>query len=383
MNILMVTERYFPIWGGAESQLRQLIPYLVSRGCAVEIVTRRWHMEMDRQEDIDGVSVYRLGIPGSSNWATIVFVLSLFVFFIRNRKKVDIYHSHGAVNMGAFCRVAKAFTGKKNVAKIATAGRVLRLSTKVHGRVLLTLFKQSDAIICMTEEIQKELTAINTSTAIIRRITNGVDGNRFSPMSTEQKISCRQRSDIRDSDKMVLFSSRLVPRKGLDIILDAWPEIMKEYPESLLFIVGSGVDQPDSTEKQMQEKVDKENLANVHFLGETSVTEHYLGTADLFVFPSRQEGFPNALLEAMAVGLPIVATRIGGVTDIVQESETAILFELENSNDLASRIIFCLSRPGLAKKMGKMARQYVLSHYSFDSIATKYVALYRDLVKED
>jgi glycosyltransferase involved in cell wall biosynthesis len=361
--------------------LRQLIPHLVSKGCNVEIVTRRWHLEMDRQGSIDGISVYRLGVPGNTRWATIVFVLSLLGFFIRNRKKIDIYHSHGAVNMGALCRVARWVTGKKNVAKIATAGRIPRLRRRLMGKLILFLFQQSDAIICMTDEIQKELVDIRTTSVAVQRITNGVNGDRFSPMPTEQKISCRRRSDIRDGDKVVLFSSRLVPRKGLDILLDAWPEIMKEYPESRLFIVGSGVDQPDSTEEQMQKKVAKENLTNVHFLGETSATEHYLGMADLFVFPSRQEGFPNALLEAMAVGLPIVATRIGGVTDIVQENETAILFESENSNDLAGRIISCLSRPDLAEKMGKLARQYVLSHYSFDSIATKYVDLYRDLVR--
>ena len=383
MNVLMVTERYFPIWGGAESQLRQLIPHLVSKGFSVEIVTRRWHREMMRRETIDGISVYRLGVPGRSWWATVLFVFSLFVFFIRIGTKIDIYHSHGAVNMGALCRVARGLTGNKNVAKIATAGRIPGLSNKLAGRFLLSLFQQSDAIICMTEEIRKELVDICTPIAAVRRITNGVDGKRFSPVSDRQRILWRERWNIKDRDYVVLFSSRLVPRKGLNILLNAWPAIKKKHPEAWLFIVGSGTDQPDSTEEQMQRKVDKENLTNVHFLGETNAPEQYLAMADLFVFPSKQEGFPNALLEAMAVGLPVVATRIGGVTDIVQDNETAILFELENSNDLASQIISCFSRPDLAEKMGKQARQYVLAQYSFESIANQYVALYEDLVVED
>jgi len=383
MNILMVTERYFPIWGGAESQLQQLIPYLVSRGCTVEIVTRRWHLGMDRQEDIDGVSVSRLGIPGSSNWATLIFILSLLVFFIRNRTNVDIYHSHGAVNMGVFCRVAKILTGKKNVTKIATAGRISKLSTKLYGRFLLALFKRSDAIICMTEEIQKELSDINTPAAAIRRITNGVNGNRFVPVSSKQRILWRQHWGIKDSDKLILFSSRLVPRKGLDILLNGWPVIQENYPNIWLLIIGSGTDQSDSTEKQMREKVNREKLINVQFLGETNKLEQYLGVADLFVFPSKQEGFPNALLEAMAAGLPVVASRIGGVIDIIEENKTGILFESGNSNDLALQISSCLARPETLKKMGKQARDYVLTQYSFEAIATQYVAVYRDLLKEN
>jgi len=383
MNVLMVSERYFPVWGGAENQLRQLIPHLVSKGCQIEIVTRRWHPEMAKEERIDGVSVHRLGVSGDTSWATIVFVFSLLLFFLKNRKKVDIYHSHGAVNMGALCRFAKLFTGQKNVVKIATAGKISSLKKKIFGIITLTLFKQSDAIICMTAEIMQELVDIGTSDGTIQRITNAVDSSRFVPVSSRRRIAWKRNQGLERDDKVILFSGRLVYRKGLDVLLDSWSTVQKEHPEVQLFIVGSGKDQPDSTEEKMRLKVNLEKLTNIRFLGKSDKPEKYLGMADLFVLPSRQEGFPNALMEAMASGLPVVASRIGGVTDIVKENETAVLFASENSNDLSQQIISCLGRPDLLAKMGEQARRQMLTQFSFESVALQYIGLYRRLIGEN
>ncbi|HID01772.1 MAG TPA: glycosyltransferase family 1 protein [Desulfobacterales bacterium] len=383
MNILMVTERYIPIWGGAENQLRQLIPHLIAKGCSVEIVTRRWHPEMVRQKDIDGVTVYRLGIPGNTRFATVVFVVALLFFFLKKGKYVDIYHSHGAVNMGAICRVAAKVQNRKNVTKIASAGKIPALKNSLVGKLALAMFKKSNAIICMTAEIRSELAAINTAEKFIYRLTNGVDGKRFHRYSNEKRTEWKEAQGLIPTDRVILFSSRIVSGKGLDILLAGWNSIYEQYPDCWLFVVGSGKDQPDSIEPQMKSLADKDGLQRVRFVGETDTPEFYLGVADLFVFPSRHEGFPNALMEAMAAGLPVLASRIGGVTDLVEENVTAVLFESENSDDLARQLISCLTSPDLLETIGKQARLQMLKKYSFESIASQYVSLYENLLGKD
>lgn len=379
MNILMVTERYLPIWGGAENQLRQLAPHLINRGCNVEIVTRRWHKEMLEQELVSGVMVHRVGIPGTSLFAQIVFIGSLLLFLLRFASRVDIYHSHGAVNMGALCALIRLLQKKSNVAKIATAGKIPRLVSTISGRLVLSIFKYSSAIISMTGEIEHELKSIKVSDSILNSIPNGVDCGRFRPASSSERREWKKNNGIPPETLILLFSGRLVFRKGLDLLIDAWSRILSSVPEAFLLVVGSGSYQPDSVEEEMREKIIREKLENVKFVGETQQPEEYLSKADCFIFPSRIEGFPNALMEAMASRLPCVAARIGGVEDLIKDNENGVLFESGNSSDLAEKCIALLHNKEKREYICENARTDMLKHYSFQVISEKYIRLYESL----
>jgi len=376
----MVTERYLPIWGGAENQLRQLIPHLIDRGCEVEIVTRRFHENMAVKENLGGVTVHRIGTPGTSHLAQLKFIVCLFVFLLKAAGKTDIYHSHGAVKMGAICWLVALLRRKKNVAKIASAGRIPKLSKTLAGRLMLAMFKRSAAVISMTKEIDEELHAIGTPQTVMHPITNGVDCHRFSPASVKQRQEWRIKNGLSPNGWIFLFSSRLVFGKGLDILMNGWEEIVIKYPNSQLLVIGSGTDQADSVEEEMHKKVLDENLINVLFMGETERPEDYLSIADCFIFPSRKEGFPNALMEAMASQLPCVASKIGGVEALVDDGETGLLFESENSKELSRQCLRLLDNSDKKSIIGENARQKMLSTYSFETIAKRYVELYTEVV---
>jgi glycosyltransferase involved in cell wall biosynthesis len=379
MKVLMVTERYLPIWGGAENQLHQLIPHLARQGCEVRIATRRWHGHYLSKERIDETEVVRLGIPGTGAVPTMVFILALIWHTIVNRKKIDILHSHGAVNMGALCEILAKFLRLKNVSKIATAGKIPVLQRNVFGRAILRLFKYSDAIISMTDEITAELRSISTPAAAIVKITNGVDAGRFAPGESIEKLQWKMEHGMSLGTKIVLFSSRLVYRKGLDTLLDGWPAIKKHCPDTYLIIVGSGSDQPDSVEGEMRKKVIDEGLERILFAGETKTPEQFFRIADVFVFPSRREGFPNVLMEALASGLPVVASRIGGVTAVLKNSDAGLTFVPEEPVDLSQKVIKVLKDARLAKEKGELARDFMLAEYSFQTISHQYVQLYSQI----
>lgn len=376
MKVLMVTERYLPIWGGAENQLRQLIPHLIDRGCEVEIVTRRFHESMAVKENLGGVTVHRIGSPGTSLFAQLKFIVCLFVFLFKAAGKTDIYHSHGAVKMGAICWLVAFLRRRKNVAKIASAGRIPKLSKTLSGQLMLAMFKSSAAIISMTKEIDEELHAVGTPETVMHSITNGVDCHRFSPASVTQRQEWRIKNGLPPDSWIFLFSSRLVFGKGLDILINGWQEIVAKNPNTHLLVVGSGTDQADSVEDEMHKRVLYEKLANVLFVGETERPEEYLSVADCFVFPSRKEGFPNALMEAMASQLPCVASKIGGVEALIDDGDNGILFESENSKNLTRQCLWLLDNPENQEAIGSNARQKMLSTYSFEAIAEQYVELY-------
>ncbi|MDH3347778.1 MAG: glycosyltransferase family 4 protein [Desulfobulbaceae bacterium] len=382
MRILMVIERYIPIWGGAENQLRQLIPHLTHKGCKVEVVTRRWDNSLSALEQVDGIKVHRLGIPGTGVLPTVVFILSLFLFLLTKGRHFEIFHSHGVVNMGVLCRLACMVTGKVNVAKIATAGKIIPLQQGILGKILLNIFKKSDAIAAISKEIQEELYTVATKPDHIFATTNGVDCTRFHPPTQKEKIGLRNKNGFTEIDRIVLFSGRLVHRKGLDTLIKAWPEILKNIPKAHLVIVGSGRNQPDSIEEEMVKFKSDHQLANIHFMGETTRPEKFLALADIFAFPSRLEGFPNALMEAMASGLPTVATSIGGVTDLIKDNINGLLIPPDDHKQLAQKIISLLNDSNTAHSFGAQARQLMLKKYSFKSICADYFSLYERIINK-
>lgn len=375
-NILMVTERYVPIWGGAENQLRQLIPYLVNSGFQVSVVTRRWRREMAKSEVVDGVLVTRLGIPGTNPAATLLFIFHLLSFLIFSGRKFDLYHSHGVVKMGVLCRIGATCTGAKNIVKIATAGKVEPLLDSILGRFLLRFFKQSDCVVSMTQEILKELDCICFPRDNVARIPNAVDCNRFYPERDVVKRSLfRHKLGIPEDARLVLFAGRLVHRKGVDVLIAAW-EKLQDVTDLYLLILGSGTGQVDSVEEDVQLYAQERGLKRLYFLGEHDRPEQFLANSDIFVFPSRIEGFPNALMEAMASELPVIASRIGGNMDLVVENESGLFFEKDDAEKLAECIDTLHANEAKMSCLGQSARRRMLELYDFTTIGGKYCDLY-------
>lgn len=375
----MVIERYFPIWGGAENQLRQLSRRLVDLGCKVTVVTRRWKKDMSIHDSVDNIPIVRVGWPGNGLIATLGFTASLTFYLLHKGKTATVIHTHGAAALGALGSLVSRLSGPPNIAKIATAGRIPKLARSLPGRLILKLLKDSNAIICMTKEIQKELHAIHTSPQRIFHVANGVDGKRFRPLSDAQRREWRVARGLAPESPLVVFSGRLVHRKGIDVLFAAWHQVAELYPSAYLFVLGSGIDQLDSIENQVRWEIRQKGVTNVTFVGDTQAPESYLNIADIFVFPSRKEGFPNALLEGMASGLAIVASEIGGVVDLVENGKTGLLFPCGDAMALSSKIIELLHDPQKRKSLGSCSRQHVLKYCSLEDVSRQYFEAYKRL----
>jgi len=373
----MIIDRYIPIWGGAENQLRQLIPHLKSHECEITILTRRWERALLVNELIDETQVFRVGISGKHLVATIFYLLGLLKYVYINRRNIDVIHTHGAAALGAVGRVLGILSGKPNIAKIATAGRIPALQNQIFGKFILYFLKRSKAIVCISDEIRKELEQIKVAESKIIFAPNAVDGVRFSPL--EKKENLRKRHHFNMEDLIVIFSGRLVYRKGLDILIDVWSGIIKQCPNAYLIILGSGKGQLDSIEEKVMLRVKQEKIRNIFFKGEVMNPEQYYRMADILAFPSRKEGFPNVLLEGMASGLVPVAFNIGGVVELIRDKENGFIVSLENTKEFQKCLMELIQNKEMLYEFSKLARERISYKYTFESLSLQYLKVYKKL----
>lgn len=219
----------------------------------------------------------------------------------------------------------------------------------------------------------------------IEIIPNGVDTERFKPeVDTAVRQQIRQTLGIALDAPVLIYVGAIEPRKGSDLLFAAWAKIAPELPEAHLVLLGPRLDGSDPALADFQRKLEALIHASgaaerVHFMGRVDDVVPYLQAADLFVFPSRREGLPNVVLEAMATGLPVVTTPFVGLSAELGQAETHYLLANFDAEHLAQRIMELLLDPLLAEQLGRNGRTWVETHLDLNTILDKYAALYREL----
>lgn len=202
------------------------------------------------------------------------------------------------------------------------------------------------------------------------------------PLSIENGINWQaietalsQRPPCLQNDRItVICVGRLLPTKGQALILEAFAQVHTKVSSTELLVVGSG---PDRNALQ----ICTEHLGivdSVHFLGNRTDVTYLLSCSNVFVHASESEGLSNAVLEAMAVGLPSVVVAAPGVTECHIEAETAFIVSRSQA-ELSARILSLIADPALRVRMGQAAKARVREHYSIDANCMRYAALYRQL----
>lgn len=211
--------------------------------------------------------------------------------------------------------------------------------------------------------------------ARMRCIPNGVDTERFRHVSGEQRRALRQTLGYPEDSLLVGCVGSLTPVKRHADLLEAFALVCRELPAARLLLVGDG-----PLRDQVVSTIDRLGLVeHVHLLGPRHDVQDVLATLDLFVLASETEGMSNAILEAQACGLPVVATRVGGNPDLVR-SDCGVLVPTGEPAQLADALLRLLRDPATRDSMGASARAYVVEHHSLARMARAYDAMYRELV---
>jgi glycosyltransferase involved in cell wall biosynthesis len=274
--------------------------------------------------------------------------------------------------------VARRF-GRPVVVKIACAGargdvqRLRALSTDSGGELgplAALLLGRATAVIAPSTEIERELRHQGYERAY--HIPNGVDVGRFRPASGVQRAAARASLGLPDSSFLLGFMGRLDKQKGVDVLIQAWSKTKFPARGGLLCIAGEG--REAAALRGMAADL-RAATDTVRFLGRVGPAE-FLRALDGFVLPSRYEGMPNALLEAMASGLACLGTQIGGTEDLVQHGRSGLLVPADRVRPLALALE-SLSDSRLRDQLGKAARSRAETSFSLQAIAGRYHDLYR------
>lgn len=181
--------------------------------------------------------------------------------------------------------------------------------------------------------------------------------------------SVRAKIGLKKDEVFFLAVGRLVYEKGHEFLIEAMAEVAKEDTHAIAGICGAG-----SLQDQLQAQIEKLDVqTNMKLLGQWDSIPEILAAADVFVLPSRWEGLPMALLEGMMAGLPVIATRVEGVDEVVQPGEHGLLVPLESPRELAQAILQLLRSPADRLRMGAAARERVLSSYTTDRMCAAYL----------
>ena len=295
------------------------------------------------------------------------------------KEKPDIVHTHSSKG-GLLGRLAAKLC---DVAPIIHTphghvfyGHFGRLASKVFLWIERFLSKFTDRLVALTHGEKDDYIEMSVcSPEKLLTIHSGVDIQQF--LDTNGNLAEKKRSlGLGQKASVIGFVGWLLPIKGPEYLLKAMDYIWPEHPEATLVMVGKGDLNIDLRAEVLRKNVN----GRVKFLGWRQDINELMPVFDMFVLPSLNEGMGRVLVEAMAAGKPVVASRVGGIPDLVQDGQTGYLVPPADSKALADAILKLLKEPDRAKLMGQRGKE-LCQQFSLEAMITKLDDLYSGLIK--
>jgi glycosyltransferase involved in cell wall biosynthesis len=376
VRILLVTQRFRPLIGGAESVLGELARELVRQGHEVTVLTARWESNWPAAERVDDVEIVRIPFRQIRFWGTWRFMRALKRWLIEHGRQFDVWY----VSMLKHCAwVAVSSSGRCRVPVVlrpegsGPTGDVAWQEHALGGKLIRGRCRRAAALVANSSHVRAELEQAGMPPGRIRDIPNGVP---VPPTLDEiDRGAWRQRLGLKVTAPVAVFTGRLSPEKGLTDLIGAWKRVQAALPDAQLVIVGSGPQEHELRELAAEKP-------NIIWAGATQQPQRYLNAADLFVLPSHEEGMSISLLEAMATALPIVASDIPGNRGLIESGRHGLLVPPKRPDQLAKSILLQLQAKTLAAGMGRAARQRVEEEFSITLMARRHVELFQSITQK-
>ena len=394
-RVCLLTDSYYPVVGGGEAHARLLCAEFHRFGVPVFVLTGHKVVASPAFELVDDVPVYRVPPTGYPRLGKYLMLWSSFWRLVRMRREYDVIYVCGIRTLGLVAVKAALLLGKRCVLRSESRGEVSGgfIWEKTDGRVnrwlklvfrgpiwLRNLFlKRADAFVSIAPVIRDEYEACGIPLGKIVDIPNGINVVRFSPVTAEAKRALRQKLGLPEG-RLFAYAGKLNRGKGLEFLLRVWKEWGLRHPDCKLLLIGSGAMQFLSCEKELRDYVEMNAMQEeVIFSGSVSNVQEYLQASDFFVFPSESEALPLALLEALATGLPTVASDIAGCRAIVTDGREARLAPPNDADAWIAGLDTLVGNPALVAERGRTGRETVVATFSIARIAEEHLKRFRSI----
>lgn len=373
INIIIFSTAYHPFVGGAEIAIEEIATRLSNR-FDITIVTARMRKDLARLEERREATIVRVGLGrGFDKW--LLPFLGMFAFrrVRRTMKGQHVMIMGIDISQGALgAALAKMFFPRTPFVFNVQYGESEEWLKRGRGGMIGAAFR---FVLGRTDYV----TAISTYLWQLAQkygyggkgvvVPNGVDLQTFHNAHTVQTTP---------ELTTIITTSRLVHKNGVDALIEAMAEVKKVIPIVRLHIIGDGPERKNYERLIKKCGLEKE----VMLFGNVSHNNvvQYLHGADLFVRPSRSEGMGNSFVEALAAGVPIVGTPVGGIMDIIKDEQTGLFARVDDPKDLAEKIIRLLRDKELSRRIVENGKKMVEERFSWDIIAEQYADIFDSLV---
>ncbi len=364
-RVLMVVPHYPPpVSGGLERQAHQLARAVCALGARVLVLSARFAAGQQARETRDGVPVLRVPFPERKWLRGPLTAPALAAAMLRHRSEYDVVHAHNLSWFGGFAILVAKALRKPVLVKLPTATEYAFRE----GSARFRIFEACDAIALLSEDTIANFRQRGFPEGRTFKITNGIALEDFHPGPP--------RAPAPDAAVEVIFVGRLDPMKGLDDLLEVWPRaVARAGRAARLSICGEGPE-----EARVRERIAQLGVADsVVLRGRVTDVAGALRASDVFVLPSEVEGNSNAVLEAMATGLPVLSTRVGGTPLLVGPEGAAFLIEPRDRAALEERLAQLVSDEAVRREVGAEMVARARAHFSIEAIAARYLRVYEAL----
>jgi glycosyltransferase involved in cell wall biosynthesis len=242
---------------------------------------------------------------------------------------------------------------------------------KLRRRIICRLVSRQGMMVAVSHDLKRFVCdQVGVTETRVEVICNGVASAET--VTDEETQKCKVELGIIGCYPVLGVVGSLYPVKGHRFLLAAMPKLLRRWPKARLLIIGRG-----ELEVSLKEQVEQLAIgSNVYFLGMRQDVPRLLSVLDAFVLPSLSEGLSLALLEAMAAGKSVVATRVGGNQELIDHGRTGFLVQPEDASDLAANLVKLLEDPGMMQQFGRQATERVQQHFSKGQMVDRYRELY-------
>jgi glycosyltransferase involved in cell wall biosynthesis len=388
-RLLVVTTYYHPVVGGVEIHARQLVRYLHAHGYGVQVVTSRVGTDGADETTVDDVPVQRIGPSGErrsgGKWEMLP---ALTATLVGKRAEYDLlvcvdYRGIGVAAIPIAHRLGKAVIAQGEVASVL-AGADTRSQSGLAPESALTralkapvraIYTHADAIVCIGRDLEQEALRAGVPPERVHYIPHGVDLTRFRPPEPGERDRLRTQFGWPMDRPVVLFVGRLSLEKGVNDLMEAWRQADRDT--ALLVLVGPDMPgHPWDAGAAARTFAQTHGLADaVRFAGGVDDPAPFYRAADVFVQPSHFEALGNTALEAMASGLPVVTSGVGGLADFCIDGDTAALHEPRSAPSLAAAMARVLRDAALRTRIASAGRALVADRFELNQLMARYAAL--------
>jgi glycosyltransferase involved in cell wall biosynthesis len=384
--VLLVAGAYYPEISAAGLQCQAVAAALHGRARMSVLVTAV-DPKLPASEDVGGVAVTRLRVDvrraASKTGASIRLVARL----ARLLPFVDVIHMHGFSQKNVPVALMAQIFRKPVVLTLHTSGQDEPQVADARGTLESWAFRSARMILPVSPNLVRRCQEAGLLPEKIRLTPNGVDTQRFRPTASTERTALRRGFGWPDDIPVVMFVGFFSRDKRPDVLFRAWRALVEQGRRIRLVYIGATASPYFEVDRALAREIQDGAAAigradDVVFVDSTHQMERYYRAADAFVLSSVREAHPVALLEAMACGLPCVASRIEGATDLViSDGVNGRLVERDDVAELAGAVGDILANRETAARLGREARQTIADRYDIQQTAERWLDVYRSVLE--